>query len=402
MEQASRPHVELTGYDAQGRPLTAPVPADGDPTAVQESVLRGGGRVVSSRWFDGDRSVPKGISAEEYARFNEMLALAVRRGVPMLEGLRRLSLTFRSGAFNVSLQRVSERLRRGESLKAAFDPDRARFPRLYGALLEAGAAAGSLSDVLLGLSRNIRADNEFRRAILQSCIYPWFLIIVAAWMLTGFMTNLIPRYALIAPQISVRLPWLLGGGTEGFPAARLAVAVLLVLVFLVLLWSALMRFRVGRPLAEMAARHVPLFRGFYMAAAWSAYADTLALLLRARTPMPRALRLAGPATGVDWLAGLSEQLAEEVESGRSPAEAAGRIKGFPPRMVHAFEAGEAESEPAKALEAMATRYRRESERRVRAIVRYLPAALSVVLGLMVFAVAMLVLGPFFKMWGGAW
>ena len=398
----SRPHVELTGYDAQGKPLSASVPANTDPTAVQDNILHKGGRVLSSHWTAGDRVSPKGISLLEFARFNEMLATAVGRGIPMPTGVQKLALTFRSGVFRTSLKHVNERLEQGRPLKESFDPERAKFPRLYGALLDAGTAAGNLPQVLLGLSRNIRIDVEFRRAVLQACIYPWFLIIVALSILAVLMPQLLPLYAPLSSKLSVSLPWLLDAAKGGAPGVRLLVLVLIIVGVLAVLWAALMRYRIGRPLTELAARRLPFFNTLYLATAWSSFADTLALLLRSKVPMPLALRLAGPATGADWLASVSEQLAVNVESGRSLSSAASGVKGLPSRIIHAFETGESERDPAKALQATAERYRREADHRVRNIVRYLPPALSVVLGLMVLSVAVLTLGPFIRMLGGAW
>lgn len=396
-------HVNLTGYDAAGNPLSVAVPPNADPVAVQQNILQSGGRVLSARWFRGDRPGPEGITAEQFARFNEMLATAVRRQVPLLEGIRELSREFRTARFSASLDQVSERLQRGASLREAFEPQRTRFPKLYGALLEAGMAAGNLPQVLLRLSRNIRVDAAFRRAIMQALIYPTLLVTVGVGMLLMFMAIILPRYTLVAGMISVKMPWLLGGTFgAGQPGARLMALLFVIVVLTGLLWAAVGRHGVGRPVTEYTARHAPFFRAFYEAATWSAYADTLALLLRAQAPMPTALRLAGPATGADWLARTSERLAAEIEAGRKLSDAAREDRDIPRRVLHAFEHGEAQRDPTTALEQLAERYRRESERRALNIIRYLPPTLSVVFGLAVLGVALIVLGPFFSFWGGAW
>lgn len=393
MSDRTNKKLEMHGYDAAGKPIDAPVPENADPTKIQDAILHGGGRVLSSSWIAGDRISPKGISPEEFARFNDMLASAVAHGVPMPEGINKLSRRFQGGAFNNSLKAVKSRLERGEPIKEAFDPERAKFPRLYGNLLEAGVAAGNLPQILLGLSRNIRQDAEFRRAIAQACIYPWFLIIVAIGIIGIFHVKGSLHNLFFMPYYSLQLPYLIG--------MRLLALVIILLGVLLTLWSGIMRYPFARPITEFAARNLPFFRGFYFASAWTSFADTLALLVRSKLPMPRALRLAGSATGINWLAALSEKIAAKVESGMPLIEAAMTTPGLPPRLLHAFENAESE-DPAQALQAMAERYRRDADRQVRNMARYLPPALSIVLGLMVLGVAVLVLAPFLKTLGGAW
>jgi len=396
--------VELLGHDRQGEPMVVAVPKGADPTRVEAEVRRAGGRISFARVTRPDRARPRGVSAEDFARFNELLAASVRRGVPLLHGVRELAREVGGVGFRRSLARVAEGLERGEPLRDAFAPERAGFPRLYGNLIEAGAAAGNLSAVLLALSRNIRTDAAFRRAVLEAFVYPVLLFILCCGFLSGFATMMLPRYHEAAEEVSMKMPKLTEIMTARTTSGQLILGLVgAVILGLVVLWVAwLRRIRPGRLLGAAVARRFPFSKALYEAALWSSAADTLALLVRARVPAPAALRLVGPATGTRWLTLAFDRIAEQVEAGKPLATAAREDPETPYHFVCALDAGEAKGDLAAAMTTLAEEYRSRAERQAGLFVRYLPPALAVAFGVLVFLTALSVLGPDIKFWGAAW
>ncbi|MFH1604673.1 MAG: type II secretion system F family protein, partial [Pseudomonadota bacterium] len=390
--------------DSAGAPLVAAVPAGADPTDVEARVRAAGGRISFARMLRPDRARPRGVSAEDFARFNELLATSVQRGVPLLHGVRDLAREMRSEKFRRSLERVGESLERGASLREAFAPESSDFPRLYGSLIEAGAAAGNLSEVRLALSRNIRMDAVFRRGLIEAFVYPILLFILCCAFLSGFATFMLPRYEHVAHAVSMTMPKLTEIMTAQTASGKLVVALvggtILVLAALWFFWVRMIR--LGREVGEATGRRLPFFKRLYEAAVWSNAADTLALLIRARVPAPAALRLAGPATGTRWLTQAFGQLANEVETGKALATAAREDPEIPYRFVCAVDAGEAKGDLADAMARLAREYRFRSEQQANLFVRYLPPTLAVGFGVLVFLTALSVLGPYIKFWGAAW
>jgi len=395
--------VELVGFGRDGERIAVPVPEGADPTQVEARVREGGGRILSRRITRPERRRPPGISAEDFSRFNEMLASAVRREVPLMDGVRDLARAMGRSTFRASTERAAAALARGEGVETAFAPEASGFPRLYGNLLAAGQAAGNLSEVLLALSRNIRVDAAFRRGVLEACVYPALLFVLCCGFLSGFALQILPRYDAIANELSMTMPWVTRIVTAQTGSGRMILFLILVpIAAAVVIWRGLAGTASGRHVREAMARRVPLFRSLYEAAVWSNAADTLALLLTARVPMPTALRVVGPATGTLWAGGALERLAAEVETGKSLGTAGRQVADIPRPFLHALDTAEVQGDPVAAMEALAERYRDNSERRAELLVRYLPPALAVVFGALVFVVALTVLGPYIKFWGAAW
>ena len=396
--------VELIGYDRQEEKFATPLASGEDPTQIESWVRAQGGRISFARITQPDRPRPAGVSPEDFARFNEMLASAVRRGVPLLDGIRNLSRDFKRGKFRTGLDRVAGNLQRGAALREAFAPEGTGFPRLYGHLIEAGAAAGNLSEVTLALGRNIRTDATFRRGIVEACVYPALLLVVCFALLSGFAATILPTYEAVARQVSVTIPTITEVVSGRSASGRLIMRILGgVIALLVILWFAKLRWTyLGRRIKEEVLRRLPFFRSFYEAALWSSAADTLALLFRARVPAPGALRLTGSATGTHWLTQVCDRLAAKAEMGKPLSAAAREDAEMPYRVIQALDTGELRNDMASALTELARQYRRESERKAGILVRYLPPALALVMGVLVFIIVLVTLGPFFKFWRAAW
>lgn len=395
--------VELVGYDREGKPLAVAVAATTNAVEVEEGVRAAGGRILGSRALRLDRSRPAGISAEDFARFNELLSSSVRRGVPMAEGVRRLAGEMATGRFETGLGVVQARLARGATLREAFDPDATGFPLLYGRLIEAGAAAGDLSGVLLAFSRNVRVNALFRRGILEACIYPALLLVVCLLFLGGFGFILATRLDPVADALAMQMPIL----TETMVAQNLLGALVgsvlilgLSVVALLAFWSALSRS--GRLFVERLFLLTPLYGEMYEAAQWSNAADMLALLLRARVPLPAALRLVGPASGAVRLAEAFDRMAQDIERGHALSQTSRRDRAVPARFARAADAGEVGGDLSAAMSGLAQDYRRHAERRADHVVRYLPAALAIAFGVLIMLVSLTVFIPVIRFWGASW
>jgi type II secretory pathway component PulF len=387
------PHRELVGCDPSGEQVASALPPEADVPQVEARLRAAGGRLTAVLLTGPKRVRPAGVSAEDFARFNELLGAAVRRGVPMTDGIKRLAREFGRGRFQTSLEKVAQALASGVPLRQAFARERTGFPALYGWMMEAGAASGRLSTSLLAFSRNIRTEVLFRRGIVEACVYPIVLLLTCCGLLAAFSAHILPRYEEVAPSVSITIPWFtrLTCTTDVTRQIFLLAACLIIAALLLLLLG-----------IEPMMRRLPFIRSLYEAALWSSAADMLALLVQAEVPAPTALRLVGPATGSRWLCETLDRLAEAAEKGQ-PLSVAGREdRDVPAHFNSALDVGERRGDLATAMSDLAVRYRREALRRSQFLVRYLPPALAVVFGIIVFLMAFCVLGPFYKFWGGSW
>ena len=402
MEKDADISMELIGYDAAGAPLRKEVPPGQDASLLEGEIRFGGGRVLRTELRRAPRAAR--LAPEDFARFNEMLSDALRRRLPLPDGLRRLCFQSRRGRFRRSVEATAARLEQGMPLAQALEAEGAAFPPFYGRLLKAGTAAGNLSEVLLNLSRNVRMNVAFRRALLTNMVYPLLLLLFSVAMLIAAGLVLIPQsFAPAAGSVDMQIPTLTEFMTGQTLQSRVTLAALALMVLGgALAWMTLRRRLESSRLTDSVARRLPYFQSFYEAALWSNASDMLALLVRAQAPAPEAFRLAGDALGRPWVSGAMEQIAARVERGESAGAAADGLRMVPRRFARALLAADVSGGMDRKLESLAEEYRNEAERRAENFIRYLPVAAALAMGALVLLVAVTLLGPYFRLWGARW
>ena len=113
----------------------------------------------------------------------------------------------------------------------------------------------------------------------------------------------------------------------------------------------------------------------------------------AGVPLLRALEAARGTLANAVLAAAVAEIIEAVREGQPLAAALGRLKVFPPVLVHLAASGEATGELAPLLERAATNLSREAERRALALSTLLEPLLILAMGAVVLGIVLAVLLP---------
>src|SRR3954471_20462247 len=87
----------------------------------------------------------RAVRGDDFIAFNQQLAHLAAAGLPIESGLRLIARDLRRGRLADTVKAVADDLDRGTPLGQAFDNHRARFPALYGRLLDAGVRSGNLA-----------------------------------------------------------------------------------------------------------------------------------------------------------------------------------------------------------------------------------------------------------------
>ena len=258
--------------------------------------------------------------------------------------------------------------------------------------------------MLLALSRNIRSSARFRKGVFEAFVYPILLFCVACGFLGAFAIVILQgRIAPVADSLGMEIPAVTSLMTARTASGVLYLAVLGAAVALLFhVWRWMGREGVLRGFREAILLRLPFLGALYEALLWSNAADTLALLLRARVPAPPALRLTAEASGSAKLSAALERLGAEAEKGKPLSQAAREDRAVPWAFTRALLAGEIGGSLADALHDLSEDYRVRYDRKAQTFIRWLPPALSVILGVLVFLLALAVLSPCIAFWGAAW
>ncbi len=255
------------------------------------------------------------------------------------------------------LTRIADDIAAGVPTDEAFVRAGDALPSHLLALILAGLESGDLSRVLSRYLTLTRQRAEARRPLVIALAYPAILLLGMSLAFLFLMVFIVPQFEKILDDFGSKLPAMtaaviaLSRFIRSFWWPTLGVAVFFGLVF-AMYWL-LMRRR-GVRLASL-----PVIDLFVRSADWGRFCGLLGLLVESRQPLPQALRLAAASATTLRIRASGLAIAEDVEAGLTPWEAA-LPRTIPGPIRHVFRWADRSDVFAEALAGLAELYSRRA------------------------------------------
>ncbi|MFO0869003.1 MAG: type II secretion system F family protein [Pirellulales bacterium] len=323
------------------------------------------------------------LTLEQFSALNDELAALARSGVPWELGLKELGRDL-PGRLGTQLQAIGERLATGESLLDVLADERLGVPAGYRALLEAGLRSGNPGRALEDVAQTARSAHELRWSLYHVLAYPLLVAGVAygvfLFLLVYVTPSILDAFPSLAGTSASQWDWLRALGRSAPRWAPWPPVVALGLLILGGRWliSASWSNTTGKA-ASGTGWPWPT-----RVVAWgrlATFLDLLGALVAHSVPLPEALELAADAGGVrSWSAG-ARQLAARLRAGEPWTHQAVVQAGLPPSIGWLFVPAADSAITGAALQNMAVHLRRRAQAEAETLARFLPACLSLVLGI---------------------
>lgn len=390
---------DYRGYDGAGRRVRGLVEADGLKDARERLAARG---ILPERLTPatagGGRGAARWSRAGERAAIYRELASLLHAGLTMTHALDILIESPELALLRPTLAGIRDRVREGVSPADAFDGAGALTP-FETAVLQAGQRAGALDDSMKRLASFLEEQDRIRSRVRSALIYPavvGVLAVAIAILMLGFM---LPSFARIFEEARIPLPALTRAvlatgriaGILGLPVLVLAAAAV---------WIGRRRLRASpavRARIERALARLPVVGRARAALSGMRFARTLSLLLRGGVPLLESLRMSGRATGSAWVEAEVDREAETVRHGGRLADAVRRVAPLQSTLPAWVQAGEAGGDLPGMLELAGTRCEELWDRTLTRAMALLEPALILILGALVFVLALAILLPILGM-----
>ena len=147
----------------------------------------------------------KKIKADDFVIFNQQFLTLSRSGLPLHRSLELLARQTRSDALREALEDVRDRVRSGVLISEAFEASD-KFPKIYCATLRAGERSGAMDKVLAQYVAYQKVSRGFRKKFLAALIYPAFLLVFLAVLISFVVGFVVPRFADLYSGLGVKLP----------------------------------------------------------------------------------------------------------------------------------------------------------------------------------------------------
>ena len=330
--------------------------------------------------------------------FTEQLAHLLQAGMTLDEALSILEKRLKQPRVQQMTHTLHQALVDGRSFSQALSELPRIFPPIYVNMVAAGEASGALPQILLRLVKHLMQAKDLRDRVQQALIYPAFLALAGAILITVFITFMVPQLTGFMSQTGGALPlptrillhihhaitgyWWIGvilaiGAIVGFRAfvrtdeGRLA-------------WD---RFRLVLPGYGRVIRH-----RYY-----AQFSRTLGTLMENGIPLLRSLDLVTETAGNRFLELKLGQVRRAVIDGATLSAALQEQKLFPDLFTDMMSVGEQTGHFAETMQAIADVYERELDRTVAVISQLIPPVIIVLIALLVGFVVYSILSAVFEM-----
>jgi len=210
------PNYRYRAMNSNGELVSAVIaaPAPGD---VAARIERLGLVLVDSVTLEEGGSARSAFSlfnkpkAEDVTIFTRDLALLLRAGARINDGLELLAADRDFGRLRPVVADVRSRVVAGESFAEALARHETLFPAMYVALIRVGEASGSLDQVLEVLADERSRTEALKRRLGDAIRYPLFVLGAAGCVLLFFLTFVLPQFASVLTDFGAKVdPFILG------------------------------------------------------------------------------------------------------------------------------------------------------------------------------------------------
>lgn len=286
----------------------------------------------------------------------------------------------------------------GRSFSQALNELPRIFPPLYVNLVAAGEASGALPQILLRLVKHLTQTKELRDRVQQALIYPAFLALAGAALVTIFITFMVPQLTGFMAQTggALPLPTRILLQIHHIVTAYWWVGVLMV-IGAIIGFRALLRSEQGHLAWDRFRLLIPGYGRVIRHRYYAQFARTLGTLIENGIPLLRALDLVTEIAGNRFLETKLADVRKAVIDGAHLSAALQHQKLFPDLFTDMMAVGEQTGHFAETMQAIADVYERELDRSVGVISQLIPPVIIVVIAVLVGLVVFSILSAVFEM-----
>ncbi|HME89013.1 MAG TPA: type II secretion system F family protein [Chthoniobacterales bacterium] len=316
--------------------------------------------------------------------FTEQLAHLLQAGMTLDEGLSILEKRLKQPRVQQMTRGLHRALIDGRSFSQALREFPRIFPPLFVNLVAAGEASGALPEILLRLVKHLMQAKNLRDRVQQALIYPAFLAVAGAVLITIFITYMVPQLKGFLTQIGGALPlatrvlmdihhavvtyWWLGG---------------LILIGASVGFRAFVRSEEGRLTWDRFRLKIPGYGRVVRHRYYAQFSRTLGTLIQNGIPLLRALDLVKEIAGNRYLELKIAEARRAVVDGATLSAALSSQQIFPDLFIDMMAVGEQTGRFGETMQTIADVYERELDRNVAIISQLIPPVIIVVIALVV-------------------
>ena len=340
------PNYRYRALNSSGELVSGAVAAAA-PGDVAQRIERLGLVLVDSVTLEESGSARSALSifskpkAEDVTIFTRDLALLLRAGARINDGLELLSADRDFGRLRPVVADIRSHIVAGESFAEALSRHQALFPAMYVALIRVGEASGSLDQVLEALANERSRTEALKRRLGDAVRYPLFVLGAAGCVLLFFVTFVLPQFASVLQDFGAKVdPVILTFlNFSTFLRDNSETVLAMLAAAIAGSWLLLRRQRVRRGIANALSR-LPAIRQVMMFYRTALFCRNLGVLLGSGVNLTTTLRILIGMMSSTGPSSVWTDAAERIRHGAKLSDALSDTRALPAMAVRMLRLGD--------------------------------------------------------------
>jgi len=354
---------------------------------------------LSKKSWNIDISIGR-IKNTDILLFTKHLSVALKSGFTIVEGLE-MFYEQAKGRLKKMIEKIAEVVRSGESFHRALANYPKYFSNVYVSLIKMAEKSGSLEENLEHLAKQLKKSYKLRQKVKSALMYPILIFVSVTGLGFTVAIFVLPKILPLFESLQVDLP--LSTRVLIFVARLFQDHGMLILIFLIgftifLIWF--LRKDFVKPVTHRMILRIPVLKTIVKNINLASITRTLGMLLERSIPVDMSLKITAEATNNYVYRKAIESLIPEIEKGNYLAAGMMRHPNLFPFMVsRMIQMGEHTGNMDRVLKYLNGYYENEVNDQMKNLSSTLEPFLLIVIGLLVGAVAISILGPIYKIVG---
>lgn len=341
------------------------------------------------------------IKEKELALICSQFSIILGTGLPVMRCVEMVASQSRNKRTRRMLEKVAEDIGAGYSMAQSFENNMPGLPKTFIETVRAGEQSGALEECFKRLHKYYDKTAKTKAKVISTLTYPAMVIAVAVIVVIIIMVKAIPAFGDVFAEMGTEMPAV----TKGLIAVSNFFVgwwwlILLVLALLGILYTLAKRTEKGRvAISSFSLKRAPLRRLHSMSAAGQ-FANTMATMLAAGLPVPKALDVVSQVIGNYVFSVGVREVKQSVERGRTISESMEEIEYFPKMLTEMVGVGERSGSLEQTLDVIGTYFDNEVEVLTSRLLSLMEPVITILLAVVVVFLLLAVYLPMFSMYGG--
>ena len=341
------------------------------------------------------------IKEKELALICSQFSIILGTGLPVMRCVEMVASQSRNKRTRRMLEKVAEDIGAGYSMAQSFENNMPGLPKTFIETVRAGEQSGALEECFKRLHKYYDKTAKTKAKVISTLTYPAMVIAVAVIVVIIIMVKAIPAFGDVFAEMGTEMPAV----TKGLIAVSNFFVgwwwlILLILALLGILYTLAKRTEKGRvAISTFSLKHAPLRRLHSMSAAGQ-FANTMATMLAAGLPVPKALDVVSQVIGNYVFSVGVREVKQSVERGRTISESMEEIEYFPKMLTEMVGVGERSGSLEQTLDVIGAYFDNEVEVLTSRLLSLMEPIITILLAVVVVFLLLAVYLPMFSMYGG--